>query len=245
MIDADGNPVNGKTDWNDVGGGITDDVQLCLPDNVFDDIVEISRIVDFGSNQGMYKYILNEQDTADEGMIVIRSAIATYENREHEFPIVQTTMLHAGTAQAGGAASITLSLSALSDDGRYVPCLCVLRAGTGAGQVRQAIGYVGATKALTVDRAWETPPDGSTKYELYPVASPRAIASDVWDGIALEGSDTGGDILTRIRAGVIGKLTGLDAIRAAGGTGTATYYDAAGNVLFTIAYTTDGRQNGA
>lgn len=94
VIDADGNPVNDRgpsgTPWNDVGDGTTDEVDLFLPgDNAFGDSgVDLSRIMNIGSTQGIYLYLLSAPETANEGLVAIRSAIATYENREHWDQIV-------------------------------------------------------------------------------------------------------------------------------------------------------------
>jgi hypothetical protein len=94
VIDASGNPVNGKTDWNDTGAGFTDDIELYCPGTgSFDDICEISRILDIGSTQGIYLYLLDAADTAEEGLVAIRSTISGYENREHWDNIVDVVGL--------------------------------------------------------------------------------------------------------------------------------------------------------
>lgn len=69
-----------------------------------------------------------------------------------------------GTAQAGGAATITLA-TAFSEDptalfGRFVFIL----SGTGSGQHRQIIAYNNATKVLTVHTNWTTNPDSTSAY---------------------------------------------------------------------------------
>ena len=72
-----------------------------------------------------------------------------------------------GTAQAGGADTITLksSSSYVTDDapnGMFI----TLTSGTGSGQTRHVEDYVASTKVLTVYPAWDTQPDGTTGYKV-------------------------------------------------------------------------------
>lgn len=71
-----------------------------------------------------------------------------------------------GTAQAGGADTITLkSASSYSDDdpnGMFI----TLTSGTGSGQTRHVEDYVASTKVLTVYPAWDTEPDSTTGYKV-------------------------------------------------------------------------------
>lgn len=72
-----------------------------------------------------------------------------------------------GTAQAGGADTITLkaATSYTSDDqpnGMFI----TLTSGTGSGQTRHVEDYVASTKVLTVYPAWDTQPDNTTGYKV-------------------------------------------------------------------------------
>lgn len=72
-----------------------------------------------------------------------------------------------GTAQAGGANTITLkaATSYTTDDapnGMFIR----ITAGTGAGQVRHVEDYVASTKVLTVFPAWTTQPDATSQYSV-------------------------------------------------------------------------------
>ena len=72
-----------------------------------------------------------------------------------------------GTAQAGGASTITLKSSTnySSDDapnGMWV----TLTSGTGSGQERYISDYVASTKVATVYPAWTTQPDATTGYKV-------------------------------------------------------------------------------
>lgn len=72
-----------------------------------------------------------------------------------------------GTAQAGGADTITLKAATnyTSDDqpnGMFI----TLTSGTGSGQTRHVEDYVASTKVLTVYPAWDTQPDNTTGYKV-------------------------------------------------------------------------------
>ena len=72
-----------------------------------------------------------------------------------------------GTAQAGGADTITLkaATSFTSDDqpnGMFIE----ITAGTGSGQTRHVEDYVASTKVLTVYPDWDTAPDATSQYEI-------------------------------------------------------------------------------
>jgi len=73
-----------------------------------------------------------------------------------------------GTAQAGGANTITLkaATSYTTDDapnGMFIQ----ITGGTGSGQVRHVEDYVAATKVLTVFPAWTTQPDATSQYNVH------------------------------------------------------------------------------
>lgn len=71
-----------------------------------------------------------------------------------------------GTAQAGGASTITLAASASSVNQRYTGFQVLIESGTGAGQSRTISNYVGSTKVATVSLAWVTPPDNTSVYHI-------------------------------------------------------------------------------
>lgn len=95
-----------------------------------------------------------------------------------------------GTAQAGGATSITLAAGAPSGTDYYANQIVAIVSGTGAGQVRLVTAYNGTTKVCTVDRAWVTNPDATSQYLLtaqgpayvhsMSAAQLTAIQSSVW-----------------------------------------------------------------
>ncbi len=84
-----------------------------------------------------------------------------------------------GTAQAGAASTITLDSGASSVDNRYVSYMVYLYGGTGGGvrgtgQARTITAYNGSTKVATLDSAWGTNPDNTSKFML--VVHPPANA---------------------------------------------------------------------
>lgn len=70
------------------------------------------------------------------------------------------------TAVAGGTDTITLDAGASASDGAYRGQVIRITAGTGAGQIRQIIAYIGSTNVATVGRAWTTPPDNTSVFRI-------------------------------------------------------------------------------
>ena len=111
------------------------------------------------TNTPQYAYALDEHQpnftiapSATTGNITITASSVTTDN---------------GTAQAGGASTITLKSStsySSNDDpnGMWI----TLTSGTGSGQERYITDYVAATKVATVYPDWTTPPDNTTNYKV-------------------------------------------------------------------------------
>lgn len=78
-------------------------------------------------------------------------------------------ILEAGTAQAGGASTITLDANASAINNTYNNNLIMITAGTGIGQTRSIGSYVGETKAATIIPAWTTQPDATSVYQIIPM----------------------------------------------------------------------------
>jgi len=77
-----------------------------------------------------------------------------------------TTVERTGTAQAGAADTITLDAGASAVDNFYNGMIVRLTGGTGSGQIREIVGYVGATKVATVSRPWGTNPDATSVFRV-------------------------------------------------------------------------------
>jgi hypothetical protein len=76
-----------------------------------------------------------------------------------------------GTAQAGGASTITLAATASSVNQKWTGYRILIETGTGAGQARTISNYNGTTKVATVDTAWGTQPDNTSTYHIGSAAS--------------------------------------------------------------------------
>jgi hypothetical protein len=76
------------------------------------------------------------------------------------------SVTHSGTAQAGGASTVTLASGASASNDAYNGSAIAITAGTGSGQVRIVSDYDGTTKVATVDSAWTTTPDSSSTYDI-------------------------------------------------------------------------------
>lgn len=80
-----------------------------------------------------------------------------------------------GTAQAGGADTITLkAASSYTSDDDPNGMFITLTSGTGSGQTRHVEDYVASTKVLTVYPPWDTVPDATTGYKVEAFA-PAAV----------------------------------------------------------------------
>ena len=74
-----------------------------------------------------------------------------------------------GTAQGGSANTITLkSGSSFTSDDQPNGMFIKITSGTGSGQVRQVLDYVGSSKVLTVFPAWSTQPTSGSNYSVNP-----------------------------------------------------------------------------
>lgn len=71
-----------------------------------------------------------------------------------------------GTAQAGGANTMTLDGAAPMIDTWFNHCYITILSGTGAGQSRLIIDYVGSTQVATVNSNWSVTPDNTSVYAI-------------------------------------------------------------------------------
>jgi lysophospholipase L1-like esterase len=81
-----------------------------------------------------------------------------------------------GTAQSGGANTITLAASSSTTSGYYNEYYVRVAGGTGVlNEVRQVTAYDGTTFIATVDSAWTTPPDSTTQYVIQEGTQPFVL----------------------------------------------------------------------
>lgn len=72
-----------------------------------------------------------------------------------------------GTAQGGGANTITLALAANIANDFYTYSSVEITGGTGMGQRREIVSYDGSTKQCVLDRGWLIVPDNTSLYTVY------------------------------------------------------------------------------
>ena len=77
---------------------------------------------------------------------------------------VQPELLEIGLAQGGSSTTIQLGASSSATDSLYNGKSVAITAGTGSGQERLILSYVGATTTVTVDEAWTVAPDATSVY---------------------------------------------------------------------------------
>lgn len=105
--------------------------------------------------------------TGSVGSVTAAVTVGTNSDKTgYSLTAVESNVLHSGTAQAGSGSTITLAAGASATNDLYKGLLVKIVSGSGAGQARGIIGYVGSTKVATIDRAWATTPDNSSVYAL-------------------------------------------------------------------------------
>jgi hypothetical protein len=84
--------------------------------------------------------------------------------------------LASGTAQSGGASTITLASSSSAVSGYYNEYYVRIAAGTGVlNEVRQVTSYDGTTFIASVATPWTTPPDSTTQYVIQEGTQPFVL----------------------------------------------------------------------
>jgi hypothetical protein len=76
-------------------------------------------------------------------------------------------LIRSGTAQTGGATTITLDAGASGTNNTYQNAPVRILSGMGAGQVNTIVSYTGSTKVATVNATWATNPDNTSVFAIY------------------------------------------------------------------------------
>lgn len=145
--------------------------------------------------------------------------------------------VRSGTAQAGGASTITLDAGASATDNIYKNETVFISSGTGAGQSATIASYVGSTKVATINGTWATNPDATSVFTIVGLGgsslTTAGIATAVWQ------DTTSGDFAV---SGSIGKslFTGGAAPGSNGGLPTV---DANNNIHGLVPGTGTGQVN--
>jgi len=120
-----------------------------------------------------------------------------------------------GTAQGGGATSITLASTASPTNDIYNSMTVYISSGTGSGQIKVITDYDGSTKVATVS-AWTTNPDSTSVYEVMPAI---AITSTGGSNATARVSSVIGGIIKRVSMTNVGTLYRAAAATITGGGG--------------------------
>lgn len=159
---------------------------------------------DATNEAGWYRYSFNTGSIVspvanDVYTVTVRQTSLTNASNVPQFGVIRTgsfvdtiaanlvtkTAYVTGTASAGAAQSITLAgLSSVDQFYRF--CLVEITGGTGAGQSRVILNYVGSTKVATVAKSWATNPDSTSTFIVHPFAQPGILDA----GIAQAGAAT-------------------------------------------------------
>ena len=101
---------------------------------------------------------------------------------------IASSIVYGGTAQGPGTGNnqIQLDTGASATNGAYDPALIAIEAGTGAGQTRLILQYVGSTRTATVDRDWRINPDATSEFVILGDAGRESVN----EGLAQGGTST-------------------------------------------------------
>jgi hypothetical protein len=105
-------------------------------------------------------------------------------------------MIRSGTAQGGGASTITLDSGASATNNLYQNQIVTITGGTGAGQSAIVTSYVGSTKVATIVGTWAVNPDATSHFVLESYGSVTATVSGgvnvtQWLGTAVTAATAG------------------------------------------------------
>lgn len=165
ILDADGDLTTGAASL---------DSELSQDCGTFADAT--NEATEIATSSGMYylDLIATELDTKSTSVIVKTATagakttpVVLYPKR---LPVIRT-----GTAQAGGASSITLDSGASAIDDYYTGCYVNITNNSPSnalGQARKITAYVGSTKVATVEGTYGTNPSSASTFEV--------LATDDW-----------------------------------------------------------------
>lgn len=153
-------------------------------------------LTESGSDAGFYSYSWNTSTIANAATVarevyeyvVSQSAPTAIEMYADDIVAVNLATMSAslrGTASAGATSSITLA-GGVATDNLYRYSEVTILAGTGAGQTRSIVYYIGSSKVAYVGRPWDTSPDSTSVYAVLPNARPEIVDS----GLAQAGGAT-------------------------------------------------------
>ena len=146
-----------------IGGGVVEafviDNKLALNDS--------GDINDNGTDTSLHNNKTTEDLVWDAILTGATHNIATSAGRR--LRNISSMVITDGTCPSAPLLSneIVLNGDAFGTDGAYDPAGIAITAGTGEGQIRNILEYVGATKTACVDRNWKVDPDDTSEYIVF------------------------------------------------------------------------------
>lgn len=182
MLDADGDLVAGAT---------TPDSEVSIDQGTFADCT--NEATEIATNSGMYYLDLTGAEMTGKCIaVIVKSATAGMKTTPLTFYPKRLKSIAAGTAQAGGASTITLAANAILKDGSLDGCYVLITNNSPAGaqyQLRKIIGSIASTQVATVDSAWGTNPSSASTYDIL---APETANVAAWGGTAMPTMTTAG-----------------------------------------------------
>lgn len=171
IFDADGDLVTAAgaldSEVDQDGGGFTD---------VTAEAVEIGT-------SGMYRLDLTATEmNGDTVSVIVKSTLGK------TTPIVMYPELRGGVVVAATASTVDLATSEPANDDIFNDSMVAIIGGTGRGQARLITDYTNANRRCTVNPDWDTNPDTTSIYEIYPGTKfdVGAINGNVVSAVGLE-----------------------------------------------------------
>lgn len=138
----------------------------------------------------------SKQATVDRNWATNPDNTSTFAILPVDWPALNTTLqvtanvsqavIRSGTAQSGSTSNtIKLDTGASATNNIYNGDLVTITGGTGLGQSRTIISYVGSTKVATVDKNWTTTPDNTSTFNILASTTPSTFSDQ---GVAQAGT---------------------------------------------------------
>lgn len=163
-----------------------------------------------GDGAYYYQGVVGDATTAGKLKVKFKkTGYITSISEEDVAEVVTGLEIRSGTAQAGGASTITLDAGASATNNLYTDGIVTITGGTGVGQVNTITAYAGATKIATVSRAWAIVPDATSEFVISPApasANPTAVAAAVGARV-VEGAHTNDDLMRGLVGAIAGTTT--------------------------------------
>lgn len=144
-----------------VSGASSPDSEISKDGGTFADCT--NEATEIATSSGMYYLDLTATEMeADQITVIVKSG----NGKTVPIVIYPEPGIRTRKAQGGAATSLTLDASAVATDDFYNGCLVSIVGGTGVGQTRLVVDYVGSTKVATVAPDWVTNPDSTSIFHL-------------------------------------------------------------------------------